>query len=178
MADTLRLFGGRTATDYRAALGSAGVDGHPHPLLKPLYDSLLDHRQQLANAALAAVRALLDYDEQVLSRVVCQQPQSAPRGLAEAVRACAPLITCKGDWAALYMLCQERRMPVGYTDLCRTIAAEAPEAPQPRRQDLAQCEWDTHRRRFPDWQPEGVRYDKFRRHYAIAARAVDLLTDL
>lgn len=153
------------------------MDGHANPVLKPLYDQLLAHRQQLMNTALQAVRALVDYDERVLSAIFCQQQPAARGGLAQAVRNCAPLVTRKGDWAALYMLCQERRLPVGYTDLCRTIAAEAPEAPQPRKQDIAASEWDTRRRRFPDWQPEGVRYDKFRRHYAIAQKASVYLTE-
>lgn len=56
-----------------------------------------------------------------------------------------------------------------------SVAEHAPAAPQPSRQDIASSEWDTGRRRFPAWQPEGVRYDKFRRHYAIAQAAAPWL---
>lgn len=195
VADVLRLFGGRTRDQYARLLAGAGTDGQPdagtglhadgerrmgggdhHLLPAALYGSLLDHRAQLQNTALAAVRALLDYDEQVMAHVMCRQAETAPSGLAEAIRASAPLIACKGDWAALYMLLQERGMGVGYTELCRLIARHAPDAPQPRKQDIAGSEWDTGRRRFPDWQPQGLRYDKFRRHYLIAQTSAEHLS--
>ena len=125
-----------------------------------------------------AVRALMDYDRQVLpSFVPAATAPSTATGLPEAVRQCAPMITCKGDWAALYMLLQERGHDVGYTELCRVIAECAPGAPQPVRQDIAASEWNTHRRRFPDWEPEGVRYDKFRRHYLIAQKAMEFICE-
>ena len=125
-------------------------------------------------AALAAVRALVDYDEQVLSNVICQQPTQSDTGLAEVVRACAPLITKKSDWAALYMLLTERKSSVSYTDLCRLIAECAPDAPQPKKQDFYSGLWNP-KGRFPDWKPTEVRYDKFRRHYLIAQRASEFL---
>ena len=34
-----------------------------------------------------------------------------------------------------------------------------------------------YRKYFPDWAPEGVKYDKFRRHYLIAQKAYELLTN-
>lgn len=85
------------------------------------------------------------------------------------------MIQTKTDWAALYMLASERGYISGYTELCRLVAEEASGAPQPVRQSLAGGEWLRHGRRFPDWQPEGVRYDKFRRHYLIAQAAAPLL---
>ncbi len=122
--------------------------------------------------ALMAVRALIDYDRRVLPLFAAADPAvQVATGLAEAVRQCAPLVTRKGDWAALYMLLRERKLIRGYSDVVRLVAQYAPEAPQPSRQDIAAGEWDTHRRRFPDWQPEGVGYDKFRRHYLIAQKA-------
>lgn len=127
--------------------------------------------------ALASVRALMDYDAQVLSQFFSlpDTPTAAASGLAEAVRAAAPLVTCKGDWAALYMLLRERGMVSGYADVVRLVAEYAPDSPQPLKQYLAAGEWDTHRRRFPDWKPEGVRYDKFRRHFLIAQAAAAYL---
>ena len=125
------------------------------------------------------MRALLDYDEHVMLHALCQQPQSAPgAGLAEVVRACAPLVTYKGDWAALFMLLREQGRAVGYTELCRLIAEYAPQAPQPRKQDISHSEWMTGHRRFPDWPADVVKYGKYRRHYAIAARALERLTKM
>ena len=154
------------------------MDGHAHPVPKPLYDSLLDHRAQLLNAALMAVRTLLDFDAAVMATAMADEAPAAPAasGLAEAIRACAPLVERKGDWAALYMLLQEQGRAVGYTELCRMIRDCAPDAPQPQKQDISASEWDTCRRRFPDWQPEGIRYDKFRRHYLIAKAAMESFT--
>lgn len=118
----------------------------------------------------------MDYDRLLLSRFHPSNTLPAPKtGLAEAVRQVAPLVEKKGDWAALYMLLNERGYQVGYTELCRIIRAEAPEAPQPQKQDIASSEWDTHRRRFPDWQPVGIQYQKFRRHYLIAQEAQNFL---
>lgn len=128
-------------------------------------------------AALASVRALMDYDAQVLSQFFSlpDTPTAAANGLAEAVRAAAPLVTCKGDWAALYMLLRERGMVGGYADVVRLVAEYAPSSPQPSINNIANVEWDTHRRRFPDWKPEGVRYEKFRSHFLIAQAAAPYL---
>ena len=117
----------------------------------------------------------MDYDQDVLSRYYSQDALPAATGLPEAIRACAPLVEKKGDWAALYMLLQERGKTLGYTEFCKAIAAHAPDSPQPLKQHVQAAEWDTHRRRFPDWQPEGISYDKFRRHYLIAQKAADNL---
>lgn len=159
-----------------ADAGRHGLAGNPQPILKEQYDALLAGRQQLMQTALMAVRALMDYDRQVLPLFMpaAPAPQTAT-GVAEAVRQCAPLVERKGDWAALYMLLQERGHGVGYTELCRLVAECAPGAPQPSKQDIAASEWLRHGRRFPDWQPEGVRYDKFRRHYLIAQQAIRFL---
>ena len=138
---------------------------------------MLCHREQLYNAALAAVKSLLDFDNSLLTAFLPSDTAPAPAaGLREAVRACAPLIEKKGDWAALYTLANERGYNVGYTDLCRLVGEEAPHAPQPTKQIINDALWDTHRRRFPDWQPDGIRYDKFRRFYLIAQAASVSLT--
>ena len=170
------MFGGRTATEYAEECRAAGVDGHVDTVSKAFYDNLVEHRAQLLNAVLVPLRALLDYDETVMSQVICADAPRPSTGLPEAIRAAAPAVQQKGDWAALYMLLREKGMDVGYTELCRLIAEYAPDAPQPTKNHIASAEWDTHRRRFPDWKPEGVRYDKFRRHYMVANRACVLLT--
>jgi len=89
--------------------------------------------------------------------------------------ACAPLVKQKGEWAALSMLLRERGYEIGPSALCDLIAAEVPNAPQPTKQNLLDAEFDTNRRRFPDWRADGVRYDKFRRFYLIAQQASPFL---
>ena len=160
--------------EYRAAAAAAGVQAADYPLPKELYDQLLAQRAQLQNAALVAVRALVDFDERVMATAIAAEPAPAP-GLGEAIRQCAPLIEAKGDWAALSMLLRERDKGVGYTELCRLIAQNAPHAPQPRKQDIIAAEWDTCRCRFPDWQPVGITYRKFRKHFAIALKAASFI---
>ena len=56
-----------------------------------------------------------------------------------------------------------------------SFSAYTTEEHQPQKQDIAASEWDTHRRRFPDWQPVGIQYQKFRRHYLIAQEAQNFL---
>ena len=178
IADMLRLQGRPSAGVAGGACGY-GVGGSGIPLPKAHYDQLLCHREQLYNTALAAVKTLLDFDRTLYPLFTASDTAPAPAlGLREAVRACAPLIEKKGDWAALYMLANERGYNVGYTDLCRLVGEEAPSAPQPTKQDISQALWGTKGRKFPDWQPKGIQYDKFRRHYVIAMQASQLLTKL
>lgn len=153
-----------------------GMGGNGSPVSKQTFDRLLSHRQQLYDAALTAVRALLDFDQTLLPLFSVADAAPAPSvSLRAAVRSVAPMIQTKTDWVALYMLASERGYVSGYTELCRIIAEEAPDAPQPQRQTLASGEWMRHGHRFPDWQPLDVRYDKFRRHYLIAQAAAPLL---
>ena len=151
------------------------MEGHGFPVSRQQFETLTATRQNLLTAALAAVRALYDFDAQVLAPcLVSDQPRSTA-GLAAAVRRCAPLVEQRGDWAALYMLCRERNVSVTYAELIRVIAEAAPQSPQPKRQHIQSAEWDTERKRFPNWEPKGIRYDKFRRHYLIAQAAADCL---
>ncbi len=148
-------------------------DNPRQPLQPSLYETLFQHRRQLCDMALRTVRTLLDFDCEVLSRYRSEQLGSCPAGqnLAEAIRACAPLVERASDWAALFMLCRERGIKQTETQFARILAAVAPDSPQPSKQTLQSAQWDTNRRRFPDWTGDGVRRSKFLRHYAIAQAA-------
>ena len=60
--------------------------------------------------------------------------------------------------------------------LIEIVAREVPFAPLPQRQGLQNAWWDTRHQRFPDWEPVGIRPDKFRRHYAVASAASPFLS--
>lgn len=140
------------------------------------YGGLLSARRALLESALASVRALVEFDDKLgryYSTRVAQD--SGSRGLAEAVRAAASCVTCGSDWAALLMLAHERGIEVTETQLVDIVRREAPTAPQCSKQMLQNAWWDTHRRRFPNWQPEGIRFDKFQRHCRVAAAALPLI---
>ena len=118
----------------------------------------------------------MDYDRQTLSLFTEIDTAPAPQSgaVAQCVRQVAPLVEQKGDWAALMMLMRERGHQLSYSDVVRLVREHAPHAPQPTRQHLYSAEWQP-RRPFPDWQPEGVRYEKYRRHYLIAQAAAAVL---
>ena len=58
--------------------------------------------------------------------------------------------------------------------VCQLLCLHDGGAPA-QKQDIASSEWDTHRRRFPDWQPVSIQYQKFRRHYLITQEAQNFL---
>ena len=169
----LRPFGGRTANEYRQRLGMP--DHTPQQSSKEEYNKKWKYRENLRNVALMAIKNLLIYDRDTLLDMVCTEPnQTTVKGLPEAIRACAPLIKKKGDWAALWMLCQERHIKLGCTDLCRMINQYAPEAPQPKKQHISAASTWTPKGKFPDWKPT-VHYNKFRKYYMIAQKAAFFL---
>ncbi len=141
------------------------------------YSNILYTHEFLLNSALAAVRALFEFEDNVLA-CISHAPKDIPvheKGIAAAIRASARVVRYKGDWVALLMLLRERGKDIGYEEMCRLVQQHAPEAPQPQRQLLLAAEWDTNRHTFPDWQCEGITYDKFRRHYLVALAASDYL---
>jgi len=139
------------------------------------YDSLLNTRQVLVEAAVAAARAVVEFDERLGHFYLSCSTKPQYRGLGPAVRAAASAIVCASDWVALQMLCNERGIGLTEKQLVDLVAREAPWAPQPKRQGLQNAWWNTRHRRFPDWLPEKIRSDKFRRHCAVAAAALPFL---
>lgn len=147
------------------------------PLPAKQYENLLDMREKLCKTALVAVRALLTYDSNVLSHYYAEDSSVAVTkcDLARAIRACAPLIKYKSDWAALLMLCRDCGIEMTETRLARIIASVVPNALLPSKQNLQSGQWDTLRKHFPDWPAHTVKTEKFQRYYAIAAAAQKFL---
>jgi len=140
------------------------------------YDELWATRRALVESAVAAARAVVEYDEH-LARFYSERcaDDSQNRGLGAAVRAAAQKVVYASDWVALLMLCKEKGIDLTEAQLVEIVAHEVPRAPRPTRQGLEQARWDTGRKRFPNWEPTGCRFDKFRRHCAVAAAAMEML---
>ncbi len=141
-----------------------------------VYDGLLATRRVLLEGVLASVRGLAEFDRR-LGHYYSQRAADdcQMRGMANAVRAAARCVECGSDWVALLMLCRERGIDLTETQLSDIVRRAAPTAPQCSKQQLQNAWWDTRRRRFPHWEPDGVRFDKFKRHCRVAAAALPLL---
>ena len=140
------------------------------------FDGLWNARRALVEAAVAAARALMEFDER-LGRFYSSRcaDNSQNRDVGAAVRAAASAVVYASDWTAVLMLCKERGIELTELQLIEIVAREVPLAPLPQRQGLQNAWWDTRHRRFPDWEPVGIRPDKFRRHYAVASAASPFL---
>ena len=143
---------------------------------REFYNSLWATRRALVATAVAAVRALVEFDSR-LGRFYTSPcpPDSRSCGLGAAVRAAASQVRYASDWEALAMLCRERGIGLTDSQLVDIVAREAPEAPQPTRQGLGSAWWDTGRKRFPEWNPHKIRYDKYLRHFHVAEAALPWL---
>ena len=140
------------------------------------YENMLNIRANLYTTAIAAVRALVEYDRHHSCFFSAEPPrETTSEGLEAAVRAAAPHVRYGGDWGALLMLLRERGTKISEAQMVRMVRRFAPEAPQCTRQILTSAFWDTNRRHFPYWLPEGIRRDKFDRHWAVASAALPCL---
>ena len=154
---------------------STGVEGkRVCAIPREQWVQLVQHREEMRLEVLRAAQRMFDYDRLVLSVFSPSGSQTA-YDLGHAIRAAAPHVKMVSDWSALLMLMRERGHKVSAEWLAEQIVQHAGEVWRCSRQALEKGVWDTNRRRFPDWQPEGVKLDKYERHYAVAAAAAPWL---